>query len=181
MTIPATGVCSQPEDQLKCRRFWPQALLQGGTILAAAAAMGLAFNSLRPAKLPLVQDWSLRGQLSAAKPGENLMISPDEAGALFSANIAIFIDARPQEFYEMGHIRGARSLPMEDFDSRSPAVMASIPRNAPIVVYCDGEDCTLSKDLALALSGNGFGHVQVLSNGWSVWQEAGLPIEEGPP
>lgn len=179
--MSATVVSSESGNSAGPCRFWRKALLQGGTILAAAAAVGLVFNGLRPGKLPLVQDWSVSGQLAAAKPGENLVISLDDAKALFFTRAAIFVDARPEDFYEMGHIQGARSLPMEDFDSRSPAVTADIPRDSLIVVYCDGEICSLSKDLALALSANGFSHVQVLLNGWSLWQAAGMPVEEGRP
>jgi len=178
--MSATVVSSKSENSEWARRFWLKALLQGGAILAVAAVAGLAFNGLRPAKLPLAQDWSVSGQLAAAKPGENLVVSLDDAKALFFARVAIFIDARSEDFYEMGHIQGARSLPMEDFDSRFQAIMADVPQDAPIVVYCDGESCSLSKDLALMLSGAGFRNVQVLVNGWSLWQTAGMPVEEGP-
>lgn len=164
-----------------CGRSWSKAAVQSLVILAAAAAIGLAFNQLRPTGLPLVQDWSAAGRLQAEKPGENLAVSLEDAKALFYARDAVFVDARPEEFFEMGHIQGALSLPWEDFESRFEAAMVNVPRDALVIVYCDGESCSLSRDLALALLGKGYSHVQALLNGWTLWQEAQMPTAEGPP
>jgi 3-mercaptopyruvate sulfurtransferase SseA len=46
-----------------------------------------------------------------------------------------------------------------------------------IITYCDGESCELSHELALFLKEMGFANVRVLVNGWTVWQQAGLPTE----
>jgi 3-mercaptopyruvate sulfurtransferase SseA len=51
-----------------------------------------------------------------------------------------------------------------------------IPDHAWIVTYCDGETCSLSEDLARELVSMGYEKVRVLSNGWTRWREAGLPI-----
>lgn len=179
--MSTTVLPTAPENSTRLGRFWLKAVLQGGAILGIALAAGLLFNRLRPGSLPLVQDWTVAAQLAAARPGDNLLISLDDAKALFFARAAAFIDARAQDFYEMGHIQGALNLPWEDFDNRFAAVMTDIPRDAAVIVYCDGETCNLSKDLTLALSANGFLHVQVLVNGWSLWQASGMPVEEGPP
>jgi len=47
-----------------------------------------------------------------------------------------------------------------------------------LVTYCDGEDCALSHDLAMFLKDLGYGDVRVLVNGWTVWQDAGLPVQK---
>lgn len=49
--------------------------------------------------------------------------------------------------------------------------------DAVIITYCDGDTCNLSKELALLLENLGFSKVRVLVNGWTVWQNAGLPVE----
>jgi 3-mercaptopyruvate sulfurtransferase SseA len=46
-----------------------------------------------------------------------------------------------------------------------------------VITYCDGDSCNLSKDLALFMENLGFSKVLVLVNGWTLWQDAGLPIE----
>ena len=42
-----------------------------------------------------------------------------------------------------------------------------------IISHCDGETCSLSKDLALFLRDMGFKNARVLVNDWTVWQEKG--------
>jgi 3-mercaptopyruvate sulfurtransferase SseA len=44
-----------------------------------------------------------------------------------------------------------------------------------VITYCDGERCTLSRDLAEALRVEGVENVRELRNGWTLWQEHGLP------
>ena len=108
-------------------------------------------------------------------------LSPiDEARALFLTNGAVFIDARPPEAFRSGHIQGALNLPPDNFDQLLPDIREQIPPDSLIITYCDGENCDLSKEAAMQLSGNGYSHVQVLVNGWSAWQDAGLPTEKMP-
>jgi rhodanese-related sulfurtransferase len=106
------------------------------------------------------------------------MISIEEARALFLTNGAVFIDARPEEAYRLGHIKGALNLPPDSPDETLSSITAQIPPDFFIITYCDGEDCPLSKEAALQLSAHGFPNVEVLANGWSVWHEAGLPTEK---
>ena len=49
----------------------------------------------------------------------------------------------------------------------------------PLLVITDGESCDLSHELALFFKEMGFENVRVLVNGWTVWQQAGLPTETG--
>lgn len=166
------------ESRLETRHSkFARAIRQTGVIVLAAVALGLGVNSLRPDRMPLVADWSMEAQLAAAKPGDAMVISLEEAQAIFDSPGVVFVDARPEKFYRMGHIKGARGLPWDDFDMRFEEVMGEVPRETLAIAYCDGEQCSLSKDLALALLGKGFADVRVLLNGWSVWNEAGLPTE----
>jgi len=105
----------------------------------------------------------------------------EEAEKLFFTHAAMFIDARSVEEYERGHIQGSRSLPWHDVDLNFMAVTADLDLASPIITYCDGETCELSHDLALFLRDAGFMNTRVLINGWTVWQQAGLPVESGPP
>ena len=58
-------------------------------------------------------------------------------------------------------------------------VIADLANDAVIITYCDGDTCNLSKDLALFLENLGFSKVRILVNGWTVWHDAGLPVETG--
>ena len=149
--------------------------LQACAILLVAAALGILTNHIRRDGLPLVDDWAIEAQLTP-EPGESLVLSLEEARESFSSGAAIFLDARSPELYEQGHIQGAQSLPWEGVDEYFDEVMASIPLNALIIAYCDGETCSLSKDLAIELFYRGYENVRVLVNGWSLWKDHGFPI-----
>ncbi len=161
-----------------CERVWLKVLWQSGAIIFVAAILGFSFNHFRPGRLPLVADWSPEAQLELDS-GESLIIPLEEAETLFFAQVAVFLDARSQVTFSEGHIQGAYNLPWDEFDDHFAAVMADIPRETPIVTYCDGESCGLSQELTMALLGKGYMNVRVLVNGWTLWQEKNLPIEEG--
>lgn len=155
---------------------WQLSFFQSAGIILAAAVIGLMVNALRPGRLPLIADWSMQTQISTLQTTENPEVSVEEAKAIFESRSATFVDARPREFFDLGHIEGALSLPMEDFENRFDEVMANISPDATIITYCDGDSCALSKELAEALLAKGFLHVRVLLNGWTKWQEAALPV-----
>jgi 3-mercaptopyruvate sulfurtransferase SseA len=158
---------------------WFQAIWQSMAILTIAVGIGLSVNFLRDQKLPLVADSSDKGiQINPASGGDDLSISFEDAEALFVDKQAVFLDARSREQYRKGHIEGAKSLPWEDFDRRAPQVMSGIGRDAIIITYCDGESCSLSRELALALMAKGYDRVRVLVDGWKLWQQFNLPTEQ---
>jgi rhodanese-related sulfurtransferase len=159
-------------------RIWRQAVWQAGLIVVLAVVTALAANYYRRDGLPLVADWLAEARL-AQDSGGSLVIPLEEARDLFSGAQAIFLDARSSEFYELGHIAGARNLPWEKFAQHDPQVVADIPKDATLITYCDGEGCQLSEELALALLTEGYANVRVLVNGWSRWTGAGLPVSTG--
>ena len=147
-------------------------------MLSAVAAT--AVNLARTDRLPWVGDFSPAARLTTFT-GERMDIALEEAEALFFTHAAVFIDARPADDYAQGHIRGSRNLPWHAVDLSFMAVTADLDLTTPIVTYCDGETCELSHDLALFLRDAGFTNTRVLVNGWTVWQQAGLPVESGRP
>ena len=161
-------------ERIGFRIFW-----QMGTIVLLAVTIGAVFNQIRPDGLRPVADWSVEAQL-AQESGRNMVISLEEARELCLSKRAIFFDARSRELFEQAHILCARNLPWEAMDEYFDRVMANIPQDALIIAYCDGERCSLSKDLALELFYRGYENVRVLVNGWSLWAEHQLPIEKGP-
>jgi rhodanese-related sulfurtransferase len=92
---------------------------------------------------------------------------------------ARFIDARAEEFYTYeGHIRGALSLPYEDFERAYPVVEDELPtKDQEVVCYCSGFGCEESAELAKLLMTRGFKHIFIYEGGWPEWLEAGLPVE----
>lgn len=148
-----------------------QAFWQIPMILLITVAIGLGFNWFRANHLPLVCNWSAQQQ-------ENeLNISITEAAKLYQQNKAVFIDARPVEFYDKGHIKGALSLPWQNVNEQAMAVMDKIMPEDTVITYCDGPACDLSDLLAKFLKDMGYEHVHVLANGWTQWKQNHLPVE----
>jgi rhodanese-related sulfurtransferase len=162
--------------QTKRQNRYFKALWQTPAIAMVAAILSLAFNAARTDGIALIGDWSVDARMTTLT-GERLDISLQEAEELFYRQSGIFLDARSADDYAQGHIQGARNLPWQDVDQFFMGITEDLDLQAPIVTYCDGETCSLSHDLALFLKDMGFMNVRVLVNGWTVWQEAGLPIE----
>jgi rhodanese-related sulfurtransferase len=162
------------------KAIWRRTAWQVPVLVILSAAVALAVNALRADRLPLVGDFSVAARITTST-GERMDISLDEAEQLFLTHAAVFIDARPEEDYARGHIQNARCLPWHEMDLRFMAVTGELDLEMPIVTYCDGETCELSHNLALFLRDAGFLNTRVLVNGWTLWQQAGLPVESGAP
>jgi len=160
-------------DQL-CIKTLKQVLI----IALIALTAGFVSNKIRIDKIPFFEKWSSKSNL-VTPAGENLEIALPEAEELFKKGIATFIDARPVSEYEAGHIKGAKSLPYKEADWKFVEVMNGIPEEKDVITYCDGETCELSMELAVFLRNTGYKNVRVLSNGWTVWKQSGLPVESG--
>ena len=165
-------------NQLRNKERIFSALRQVTVIVLISLILGILVNQARPGRLPLVAPWSPETRLTAGS-GESMIISLEEAVVLFSDNKAIFIDARSRQLYDRGHIRSAKNIPWQSFDEYIDRVWDTIPEDAWIVTYCDGEHCSLSEDLAKELLSMGYENVRILLNGWTRWSEAGLPVEKG--
>lgn len=155
-----------------------QAAWQVPLLVITACVIGIAINTLRPDGLAPVGDWSDEARF-ADDAGESLVIDLDEAAGLFERQAVLFLDARPQNQYAEGHIQGAVSLPWQEVDRYFMDLAERLEGASGIITYCDGESCDLSHDLALFLKDMGFENVRVLVNGWTVWQQAGLPTVAG--
>ena len=59
-------------------------------------------------------------------------ITPAELHDALDKGAAVVIDVRSEDTYKAGHIKGARSIPVNDFLSR----VDELPRDKMIVTYC---------------------------------------------
>jgi rhodanese-related sulfurtransferase len=159
-------------------RIWKAAFTQTIFLSLIAMVIGLLVNQFRSDSIPLLGNWSPEARMTM-KFGKNILIPLDEARDKFLAGSAVFIDARPSESFETGHIQGARNLPLAQFDHLAQEVFMEFPEDTLFVTYCDGEDCDLSGQLALKLKQIGYENVRVLHNGWTVWKNHQLPFQSG--
>ena len=84
----------------------------------------------------------------------------------------LWVDARPEEEFEKGHIPGALSLNEDDWNGLLPAVLAAWSPERKVVVYCSRKSCNASHSVAERLRNEaGLKDVYVLPGGWEEWEE----------
>jgi 3-mercaptopyruvate sulfurtransferase SseA len=154
------------------------ALRQGMLLVTFGVIVGAVFNGLRTDGLPWVGLWSSPSVTVQRLQGLK-KISLEEAWALYKSGQALFLDARDPGAFQKGHLPGTINIPPEEADVFCEEVMTFVASGKHIIAYCDGEDYSLSSELAWALQKYGVPQVMVLINGWSLWLEAGFPVERG--
>ena len=87
----------------------------------------------------------------------------------------VLVDVRPAEEYAAGHIEGARSIPIDELESR----LAELPADREIVAYCRGPYCVYADDAVRHLRRAGYRAAR-LEDGFPEWRHAGLPTAAGP-
>lgn len=153
--------------------------IEAGSIFILALIIAFATNAIRNDGLALKGEWS-KEAVEKRHLGEDLVsVSIEDAYRMFQKGDAFFIDARSSSEFERGHIKGAWNIPAWEANARIQEIEGLMPQDANIITYCDGEDCSLSRDLARFLKGMGYKNVRVLINGWSLWRKAGYPVERG--
>jgi rhodanese-related sulfurtransferase len=103
------------------------------------------------------------------------LIEVTEAEALWRHRSTVFIDVRPAPDFAYGHIAGAVSLPLEEFDQRLPEVEGRLRRAQALVVYCKSVDCGKSLWAAIRLRQAGLTQTKIFPAGWYEWSERKLP------
>ncbi len=158
--------------------LFKQAFKQAILLVLISGVIAVGVNHLRADGIPLIGSWS-PGARFVDDSGNSLSIGLARASLIFSEGRAVFLDARSAGEYKNGHIHGALSLPWQDVEQSFIEIAEDLEGKEAIITYCDGESCLLSHDLAIFLKDMGFENVYVLVNGWSIWKDAGLPVENG--
>lgn len=143
-----------------------------------ASLIALGVNAVRPDPLPLKYDWT-KANLQA-NSADVAVWDLERFKADYRKPGVVVLDARPVDFFNMSHIPGARSLPVEEADALLPSVLSGIPDNAVIVTYCDGPSCPAAHNLAKKIIQSGRQNVNLFLGGMEIWSQAGLPETAGP-
>jgi len=140
-------------------------------IIVVGALAGFTVNSVSKEPLSLVrvppppmeEEWNI--------------LTADEVLAKIEAGEAIVLDARSPAEFEAGHILGATNLPEEHFMEYYPEVAEPLPREFPLIVYCQGGLCDQSHEVLKQLEEFGFQELYLFKEGWEKWEELGYPTE----
>ncbi len=136
-------------------------------ITVAGLACGLSWNSLSGKGFDLSQ--------SVFVQAGDVLVPAAEAKAWLDRG-ALFVDARPHDFWRMSRIPGAVSLPEENFDRAFAEAEPRLRRNLSIIVYCSGYGCESSHIIARQLRERGFPAV-ILDEGLPAWEDEGYALD----
>jgi 3-mercaptopyruvate sulfurtransferase SseA len=154
------------------------AVEQAGWLLAAAiACAGVAWAARTP-RLPLRADPAIYA-IDLQFP----VLPPERALALYQANGALFVDARPADRPAGGalaaqHVPGALTIRAATFDDDLLAVHDFIAPSDALVLYGDGNLLELSA-IASRLKARGFEDVRLMAGDLAAWKRAGGPVSGG--
>lgn len=99
-------------------------------------------------------------------------LSTAEAIQMSNQQQAVWVDVRPAEQFQAGHIAQARSLPAADVEQKA----ASLPKNKPLILVCEqGRD---APRIAARLRAQGYAEAKALQGGMKAWFSAGLPVTQ---
>ncbi len=90
------------------------------------------------------------------------------------AGDVVVIDVRPIEEYELGHIPGAVSVPLEHLELH----LEELDPAVEVVAYCRGPLCLLAPQAVATLRNHGR-EARCLEDGMPEWRQAGLPVAHG--
>lgn len=156
--------------------------LNTAMLILLSTVVGLIYNIIQPDGIPLFRTETKLESLEESSTQlleENVFgeINLKSALKLYENDAAIFIDARDQWEYSEGHIKGAINMPEFSFDPELPFVRA-LDKNQLFVLYCDADDCDVSKRLAEELKIIGFKKLLVYTGGWHEWKINNLPVQK---
>jgi rhodanese-related sulfurtransferase/DNA-binding MarR family transcriptional regulator len=97
-------------------------------------------------------------------------IGRDELIARMRKGDVVLVDVRPHEEFEAGHIKGAKSVPLEELEDR----LAELPADREIVAYCRGPFCAYAHQAVRRLQASGRS-ARRLEDGWPEWRLASRP------
>ena len=144
-------------------------------LIVFSAVFSLLLNLIRSDGIPLFAkglDVADKVEIKVDEP-QLLAVSMEQALNLYN-NGTVFIDAREPEYFNDGHIMGAWNIPfLFELTFKLDSLQG---KDSPIVVYCSGEECGSSEDLAYELQAEGFTNLYVFKGGWTEWSENGHPI-----
>lgn len=154
-------------------------------ILLLAIVAAFARNHFNPKSIAVFGQWDKSKGVVSALPKDMPAIPVSfeiqnitEAKQIYDAENTIFVDARGSEAYMEGHVKGAISLPVDDFHSMGPAFLEKYPPATAMIVYCSGRECEDSHTLAGFLKDLGYTNVRIMIDGYPAWEKGGYQIEK---
>ena len=155
------------------------------TVILLGVSVMLAFvvNHFSPAGIAFIGQWDTAQGVITANAKNGVVAGKIEieeviqAKQIYDSGDVLFVDARTSEDFDEGHIPGATSLPVGQFDELIDSFLDQHDIEQPIVTYCSGRTCEDSHNLAQLLIDIGYSDVTVFIDGFPGWEAKGYPVE----
>lgn len=138
------------------------------TVIGVSVLLAIAFNFLNPNGISLIPE----------QPDPVPAISAREAMDAYRQKKALIVDAMPNSFYKLQHIKGALNLPPAQFDIMYMANFPQDDKDKEIVVYGNTISAPYDLETANKLLLHGFSNVKILKGGLQDWTADGYPVEK---
>ena len=156
---------------------------QTAILLGVSVVLAFAVNHFSPSGIAFVGQWDTAQGVITADAKNGVVAGKTEiedvilAKQIYDSGQVLFVDARMREDYDEGHITGAVSLPVGQFDELIDVFLDQHDIDQPIVTYCSGRTCEDSHNLAQLLIDFGYSDVKVFIDGFPGWEAKGYPVE----
>jgi rhodanese-related sulfurtransferase len=150
------------------------------SIIIVSSIFGVGYNAVRTESLSLLYqkpDERTVEEVDSLLSETTILSAPEyinleSAKEMYDRGI-IFIDARDEEEFAEGHIKGAVLAPS------TPELIQLFPDlSTSMVMYCSGGECDVSQELAEQLMYDWeYERIFVYLGGWPEWKAAGYPVE----
>ena len=101
-------------------------------------------------------------------------LTPAGAVQLINREKAVVIDVCETEEFALGHVGGAKNVPLNQLEERLPGLVKN--KAVPVVLVCaSGARSNRAVGIAKKL---GYEKAQAMAGGLKAWREASLPVEK---
>jgi rhodanese-related sulfurtransferase len=126
-------------------------------------------------RIPLLAALALAAAVARAEDVK--LIKTEELQTRLKGKNVILVDSRTEVEFAEGHIPGAVLIPAKQTVSR---LGEGTKKDALIVFYCNGPDCTKSRKAYKAAAAAGFTNLREYNDGLPAWKESALPVDGKP-
>lgn len=153
-------------------------------LLMVSLCSAFAFNFWSDAGIALFGQWD-KGSGVVSPKEKNTVVDArreintlDTMARLVADRTCTIVDVRTKAQFDQGHLPGAVSMPMADYDQMIGAFFVNYPPDLCLIVYCSGRECHDSHRFADRLETFGYSDLRVFSGGFPEWEQGGLTVEK---
>jgi rhodanese-related sulfurtransferase len=137
-------------------------------LIGVSVLLAITFNMSNPYGIPIFPE----------RPDPVPSIGAVAAMEGYRQGNTLIVDARPENFYQLRHIKGAVNMPLPLFDIVYLMSFSDDDKDKKIVVYGNTVSRPYDLEIADKLLLRGYTDVKVLEGGLSAWEAMGYPVEQ---